>query len=679
MPDKPRQRKKEGKKPGGKTERARRGAKPSPRPPRVLIEGLQPEVDGGRFAIKRVLGERVEVEVDLVADGHDVLDGVLLFRHAADRSWQETRLQPLVNDRYRAGFAVGKLGRYLYTVQAWVDHFSSWRGALQIKAEAGQDVDLDLRAGALLIKDAAGRCRGEQREQLLAWAARLTAADQEQAARVRAALDERVSGLMAALPDRTRVTAYGRELAVVVDRERARFGAWYEMFPRSCAGEPGKHGTFRDCESRLPYLAALGFDILYLPPVHPIGLTHRKGKNNDPVCRPGDPGSPWAIGGAEGGHKAIHPELGTLDDFRRLLKEAGKHGLEVALDIAFQCSPDHPYVTEHPEWFRKRPDGSVQFAENPPKKYQDIYPLDFATGDWRSLWSEMKSVFDYWIEQGVRIFRVDNPHTKPLAFWEWLITEIKQEHPEVILLSEAFTRPKMMYALAKLGFTQSYTYFTWRNAGWELEEYFTELGGAPVREFFRPNLWTNTPDILHRELQLGGRPAFAARLVLAATLGASYGIYGPAFELCVNTPREEGSEEYLNSEKYEIKQWDLGQAGSLRELIARVNRIRRENPALQSDRNLAFHRTDNDRLICYSKQTDDGKNVILVVVNLDPSCQQSGFVQLSPADIGLEEAEEYLVEDLLAGPSYRWIGGRNYVELDPARQPAHIFLVKGGQ
>jgi starch synthase (maltosyl-transferring) len=679
MPDKPRQKKTRGKTPGGKPRRSGKRTRPSPRPPRVLIEGVQPEIDGGRFPVKRTLGDRVEVEVDLVADGHYLLDGVLLHRYAGESAWQEVRLQPLVNDRYRADFTVDRLGRYLYTLQAWVDHFSTWLAALNKKVEAGQDVDLELRSGAALVEEAAGRCRGKQRDELLCRAAQLAAAEGEQSARIRAAGDERLSELMAAYPDRSEATEYGRELGVVVDRERARFGAWYELFPRSCADEPGKHGTFRDCEARLPYLAALGFDILYLPPIHPIGLTHRKGKNNDPVCQPGDPGSPWAIGGKQGGHKAIHPQLGTLDDFRRLLAKAKKRGLEVALDIAFQCSPDHPYLKEHPEWFRTRPDGSVQYAENPPKKYQDIYPLDFSSDDWQSLWNEMKSLFDYWIEQGVRIFRVDNPHTKPLAFWEWLITEIKREHPEVILFAEAFTRPKMMYALAKLGFCQSYTYFTWRNARWELEEYFTELTTPPVREFFRPNLWPNTPDILHEELQLGGRPAFAARLVLAATLGASYGIYGPAFELCVNTPREKGSEEYLNSEKYEIKHWDLDQPGSLRELIARVNRIRRENPALQGNRGLTFHRTDNERLICYSKQTDDGGNAILVVVNLDPLHSQSGFVQLSLADIGVEEDETYLVEDLLAGPSYRWIGARNYVELDPARQPAHIFLVKGGK
>jgi starch synthase (maltosyl-transferring) len=479
---------------------------------------------------------------------------------------------------------------------------------------------------------------------------------------------------MARWPDRRRAVRYRRELAVEAAPARAGFSAWYEMFPRSAAPEPGRHGTFADVEARLPYVAGMGFDILYLPPVHPIGRTNRKGKNNALLASPDDPGSPWAIGSEEGGHKAVHPQLGTLAGFRRLVEKAKEFGIEIALDIALQCSPDHPYVKEHPEWFRWRPDGTIQYAENPPKKYEDIYPLDFETRDWRALWEEVLSIFLFWMEQGVRIFRVDNPHTKPFRFWEWLIAQLKRVRPDVILLSEAFTRPKIMYHLAKLGFTQSYTYFAWRNSKWELTEYFRELTQPPVVDFFRPNVWPNTPDILTEYLQRGGRPAFAVRLVLAATLCANYGIYGPAFELCESVAREPGSEEYLNSEKYEIKYWDLTRPDSLAGLITRVNAIRRENPALHSDRSLRFHYVDNEQIICYSKRSRDGANTIVTVVNLDPHHVQAGFVDIPVDEWGV--AETYTVRDLLDGAEYRWQGRRNYVELDPQRRPAHILRLE---
>jgi starch synthase (maltosyl-transferring) len=461
-----------------------------------------------------------------------------------------------------------------------------------------------------------------------------------------------------------------------VDREKARFSAWYELFPRSCATVPEQHGTFKDCEALLPYVAAMGFDVLYLPPIHPIGQTHRKGKNNTPVAAPDDPGSPWAIGSEAGGHKAIHPQLGTLEDFRRLIARAGQYGVEIAIDLALQCSPDHPYVHEHPEWFRWRPDGTVQYAENPPKKYEDIYPFAFETTHWPQLWKELKSVVLFWIEQGVGIFRVDNPHTKPFRFWEWLIGEVKAAHPEVIFLAEAFTRPKIMYHLAKLGFTQSYTYFAWRHTQAELTQYFTELTQTPVREYLRPNLWPNTPDILTEYLQFGGRPAFMLRLVLAATLGASYGIYGPAFELCEHLPREAGSEEYLDSEKYALRHWNYEREDSLKDLMARVNRIRRENPALQSDWSLRLHPTDNTQLLCYSKQSDDGANVIIVVVNLDPYHTQAGWVELPLSTLGLEPHQPYQVHDLLGEARYLWHGPRNYVELNPQGVPAAILRVR---
>jgi starch synthase (maltosyl-transferring) len=463
---------------------------------------------------------------------------------------------------------------------------------------------------------------------------------------------------------------------VVVDPEQARFSTWYEMFPRSCAGDTGRHGTFQDCEEWLPYVAEMGFDVLYFPPIHPIGHTNRKGKNNAVTAGPDDPGTPWAIGSEEGGHQTIHPQLGDLADFRRLMTKAREHGIEVAIDLAFQCSPDHPYVKEHPQWFHWRPDGTVQFAENPPKKYQDIYPLEFETDHWQTLWQELKSVVIFWIEQGVRIFRVDNPHTKPFAFWEWLISEVKTSHPEVLFLSEAFTRPKIMYQLAKLGFSQSYTYFTWRNVKWELTQYFTELTRTDLREFFRPNLWPNTPDILSDYLRDGGRPAFLTRLVLAATLGSSYGIYGPAFELCENHRKDTTSEEYLDSEKYELKHWDIANPNSLKGFIARVNQIRSENQALQSNVSLHFHEVDNDQLICYSKRTEDHSSVILVVVNLDYRYRQSGWVQLSADELGLGESEVYQVRDLLNDAVYRWQGTRNYVELDPRKTSAHIFRME---
>ncbi|HEY5899315.1 MAG TPA: alpha-amylase family glycosyl hydrolase [Burkholderiales bacterium] len=454
---------------------------------------------------------------------------------------------------------------------------------------------------------------------------------------------------------------------VWVDRERARFSTWYEVFPRSL-GTEGRHGTFADVERHLERIQGLGFDVLYLPPIHPIGMTERKGKNNALKAEPQDVGSPWAIGAKEGGHKAIHPELGSMADFEQLVHEAQRRGMQIALDIAFQCSPDHPYVREHPEWFRQRPDGTVQYAENPPKKYQDIYPFDFESPDWKGLWAELKSIFEFWIGHGVTIFRVDNPHTKSFAFWEWCIGELKAKHPEAIFLSEAFTRPRVMHKLSKLGFSQSYTYFTWRNARWELTEYFTELSQDASREYFRPNVWPNTPDILHEYLQQGGRPAFLVRAVLAATLSANYGMYGPAFELMEATPREPGSEEYLNSEKYEIKRWDRERPDSLRPLITRLNAIRRENEALQSDWTLRFHPTDNDQLLCYSKQ--QGDNLILVVVNLDVRFAQAGWVDFDRAP-----GDAYIVEDLVAAGQYTWNGRRNFVQLNPQQLPAHVFRV----
>jgi len=644
---------------------------------RVIIEGIQPEIDGGRFPIKRVVGEDVAVEADIFADGHESLSAYLLHRGEDEPDWTETLMKFLGNDRWRGSFAVEKVGLYRYTVIAWVDKFKSWRQDLSKRVEARQkDIEVNLLVGADIIAGAQSKASRRDSKLIAEWADTLRSKQVTQKEKMRLALSDTVGRTMERCADRRFVVTYPEELVVTVDREKARFSSWYEMFPRSCAPKPNHHGTFRDCEARLPYIAEMGFDVLYLPPIHPIGHTNRKGKNNALTAAPDDPGTPWAIGAEEGGHKAIHQKLGTMKDFQRLVHKARDYGIEVALDMAFQCSPDHPYVKEHPEWFQWRPDGTIQYAENPPKKYQDIYPLDFESENWQGLWEELKSVILFWIENGVRIFRVDNPHTKPFAFWEWLIGGIKADHPDVIFLAEAFTRPKIMYQLAKLGFSQSYTYFTWRNAKWELEQYFTELTQTPVREFYCPNLWPNTPDILNDYLRDGGRPAFIARLVLAATLGANYGIYGPAFELCENRRKDTISEAYLDSEKYEIKHWAIERKNSLKDIISLVNKARRENPALQSNRSLRFHAVDNDQLICYSKCTPDGSNVMLVVVNLDYRYKQSGWVTLSLDELGIAHDRPYRIHDVLDGATYTWKGPRNYVELNPVKLSAHIFQVE---
>ena len=643
---------------------------------RVIIENVTPEIDGGTFAAKRVCGERLIVEADIFADGHEMISGMLLFRREAEKKWHETALKLVVNDRWRADFRVDEIGRYRYTLAAWIDRFQSWRRDLQKRAEVDEHSELDILTGALIIEPAARRASASDKKKLLEAIELLRDEDTSLSTKLTTALSDDLLELVQRYPDRGGDTRYGKELAVVVDREKARFSAWYEMFPRSSAAEPGVHGTFKDCERLLSYVASMGFDTLYLPPIHPIGYTHRKGKNNSITAAADDPGSPWAIGSAEGGHKSIHPQLGTVEEFRSFVAKAESLGLEVALDLAYQCSPDHPYVREHPKWFRWRPDGTVQFAENPPKKYQDIYPLDFTTEEWRALWEELKSIVEFWREQGIRIFRVDNPHTKPLPFWQWLIDTVKQDHPEVIFLAEAFTRPKVMYRLGKLGFTQSYSYFTWRNTKAEITEYFQELTQTEVREYFRPNLWPNTPDILPEYLQFGGRAAFMIRLVLAATLSGNYGIYGPAFELLENRPREAGSEEYLDSEKYEIKHWNRESADSLKDFITRINQIRKDNAALKCDWSLRFREIDNEQMICYTKHTDDLGNIIVVVVNLDPHHVQSGWVKIPLEPLRLGAADSYQAHDLLTGARFLWQGARNYVQLDPKNGPAHILRLR---
>lgn len=642
---------------------------------RAVIETVRPEVDGGRFPIKRVEGEQVVVEADAFADGHDALECRLLYRRPGETEWAEAPMAALGNDRWRGTFTVRSLGCYEYTVEAWVDRFLTWRRDMAKRLKAEQSEPLDVLVGVELLEQAAERAEGPDAAVLRGWAERLrTAAPDPQ--RHRLCLEDDLAAAARRHPDRRFAARHERVLTVVVEREKARFSSWYEIFPRSCADEDGRHGTFADCAAKLPYIARMGFDVLYLPPIHPIGTTNRKGRNNTTTAEPGDCGSPWAIGAAEGGHEAVHPELGSMADFAALREAAARHGVELAIDVAFQCTPDHPYVREHRDWFRTRPDGTIQFAENPPKKYQDIYPLDFESSDWAAMWAELRDVVRFWIGQGIRIFRVDNPHTKGFPFWEWMIGQVRAAHPDVIFLSEAFTRPKVMYRLAKAGFTQSYTYFTWRNTKPEIVGYFTEMAQSGVVEFFRPNLWPNTPDILPEYLQVGGRPGFMIRLALAAMLGASYGIYGPAYELCENEPRAPGSEEYLNSEKYEIRRRDLGSPWSLAGYIARINRIRRENAALQYNWNFTFHDVDNPSILGVSKATEDGSNVVLAFVNLDFHHTQAGWTNLNLAALGLDPSQPYQVHDLLGDGRYLWTGPRNYVELKPQEQPVHIMRIR---
>lgn len=697
--------------------------KPSDGRIRVVIEDVAPQLDGGRFPVRRIVGDTVDVRAAIFADGHDLLAARVLYRHKREASWLFAPMQACGNDIWSGTFSVDQLGEWRFTVQGWIDHFETWAAELRKRIEAqaegylperlrtqysdpsgdlgggaelgSGDIALALQSGALLLRAGASRARDADARALADAAQSLESLAQSNARLHAYPLDEEIHRLMASYPDLCHAARYDLDLPLRADRERARFSTWYELFPRSASAVPGRHGTFADVERQLPEIAAMGFDVLYLPPIHPIGRSYRKGPNNSTHAPPDAPGSPWAIGDADapdaaaggnggesdrGGHKAIHPELGTFADFDRMVKAARTHEMEVALDIAFQCSPDHPWVREHPDWFVIRPDGSIQYAENPPKKYQDIYPLNFGSPDWRNLWNELYSVFEFWIDRGVRVFRVDNPHTKALPFWEWCLGKLGGKYPDTIYLAEAFTRPHPMYGLAKRGFSQSYTYFTWRNTKAELEEYLKEITRPPVSDFFRPNFWPNTPDILHKTLQEGGSPAFVQRLILAATLSSNYGIYGPAYELAENAPAQPApgrteSEEYLNSEKYEIRQRDRNGPGSLAPLISAVNRIRRANRALQSNQSLHFHGIENSNLICYSKTTPGLENRLLMVVNLDARSPQSGWTSLNLNVLGLHPGERFTVEDLLNGEQYVWTGARNYVALWPGAKPAHIFRI----
>jgi starch synthase (maltosyl-transferring) len=646
----------------------------------VIIENVRPLLECGRYRPKAIVGDEVTVAADVFRDGPDLLQAVVRFRgRGRGARWREARMTHVGNDAWEATFTPDRIGRWTFTIQAWTDRFSTWRRYLEKRVEAGQEVDLELEEGARLLEECLVAAPARSRERIAAAIEAIRTApvpprgESRQDPRVRAALDPRVHELGVRLQPRHDATVHD-PLELQVDRERARFGAWYELFPRS-TGTRTVHGTFDTAIPELSRIARMGFDVVYLPPIHPIGHTYRKGKNNTLERDPNDVGSPWAIGAEEGGHDAIHPDLGTIDDFDGFVKEAEQLGLEVALDLAIQCSPDHPWVKQHPEWFHHRPDGTIKYAENPPKKYQDIYPVNFDTENKSELWQELRRVVDFWISHGVHIFRVDNPHTKPFAFWEWLIESVHEEHPEVIFLAEAFTRPKVMKGLAKLGFTQSYTYFTWRNTRQELTEYLSELAHTDSVDYFRPNFFVNTPDILHEYLQIGGPPAFKVRLVLAAMLSPSYGMYS-GYELFENEPREKGSEEYLHSEKYELKPRNWNRKPNLIGYISRINDIRRRFPALHRLDNLHFHYVDKERMIAFSK-SHPSEETVLVVVNLNPFHWEEATIYLDLAALGLDTYKPYKVRDLITDVTFTWRGPSNYVRLDPFDEPAHVFHVQG--
>jgi starch synthase (maltosyl-transferring) len=642
--------------------------------PSAVIENLEPLVDGGRYPTKRIVGEDLVVEADIFKDGHDVVAAVLKWRVLGERRWRETPMAYVDNDRWRGVCTLYDITIYEYTVEAWTDTFRGWQQEFAAKFSARiSELRSEALEGAALLEAASRRARDlADSTRLMELSRRMCKAGNAEINEI--AQSRELEILMATYTDRRNATDYAPAPRVIVDRPAAQIGAWYEFFPRSAEGRGDRGSTFRDCLPRIDHAKAMGFDVIYFPPIHPIGHTNRKGRNNSIACEPGDPGVPWAIGSEAGGHKAVEPSLGALADFEWLQKQVRKRGMEIALDFAINCSPDHPYVKEHPDWFYKRPDGTIKYAENPPKKYEDIYPLNFRCDDWRELWAEMKSIVLFWARRGVRIFRVDNPHTKPVAFWEYLVSGVRDKYPDIVFLSEAFTRPKMMKALAKAGFNQSYSYFTWRNSKRELIEYFTELTQTEMSEYFRANLWPNTPDILPFVLQDGGRPAFMIRVLLAATLSTLYGIYS-GYELCENEALP-GREEYLDSEKYQWKERDWNAPGNIKDWIAQLNKIRRENRALQFYDNLRFYHADNDAILFYGKMTPARDNIILVVVNLDPHRKQNSYVNVPIDQFGQMESDVYQVHDLLSDARYTWRGRQNYVELDPEIQTGHVFRVR---
>lgn len=633
---------------------------------RVMIENVQPQVDGGRYPAKRAVGERVEVSADIFADGHDHIRAEILYRKKNEQAWRSVEMKAAGNDAWKGSFVVAEQTPYVFTVQAWIDHFETWFDGFKKKANAKLDVKLELQEGAAILRTLA---KGKNKD-LLKISEKLADTSTYNES-IRFVVSDDFESLVHQYPLRIVESQFAGECSIQVEPAKALFSSWYELFPRSTSLD-GKHGTFNDVVKLLPRIASMGFDVLYMPPIHPIGKINRKGKNNSVRSAAGEPGSPWAIGSDEGGHKAVQPALGSLSDFKNLIAEAKRRGIDVALDLAYQCAPDHPYVKEHPEWFKQRPDGSIQYAENPPKKYQDIYPFDFECRDWKLLWDELLSVILFWVENGIRVFRVDNPHTKPLPFWEWAIAETHKLHPDIIFLSEAFTRPKIMNALAKAGFTQSYTYFTWRVSKEEIVAYMTELVHGPSRNYFRPNFWPTTPDILPFHLQHKDENSFIIRLALAATLSSNYGIYGPAFEYCDNKPIE-GKEEFADSEKYEIKKYDWKRTNRLTDIISIINKVRKEHKALQSTWNVHFCEIQNPNLIGFLKVTDDRSDCMLVVVNLDPQQAHSGYLQLPKTILKLKDKINVKLHDVMTNERYTWTQEWNYIDLNPHKIPFHLF------
>ena len=653
---------------------------------RVIIENVKPQIDGGRYFIKRTVGETVNVTADIFSDGHDVIRASLLFKHQDADIWSETELVAQGNDAWSAAFTPHETGNFDYKIIAWIDHLTTWHKGFVKKYADGQHLDVELQVGAdLLARTAKGYSKAEAKE--LAAVAKVLTDKKDYLNAVETVVTEGFAQLVESFPMKQFVSETPA-LSVKVERHRALFSAWYELFPRSTSPTPFAHGTLKDVEKQLPRVAELGFDILYMPPIHPIGEVNRKGKNNSVTAAEGECGSPWAIGSRHGGHKAVEPALGTLEDYRHLIAEARRHGLEIALDLALQCAPDHPYVKEHPQWFTWRPDGTIMYAENPPKKYQDIVPMDFECDDWQNLWNELKSIVEFWIQQGIHIFRVDNPHTKPMLFWEWCMAEIHKTTPDVIFLAEAFTRPKIMASLGKIGYTQSYSYFTWRVTKAEIIEYMTQLTQTESREYYRPNFWPNTPDILPYHLHNRNANAFFLRFALAGTLSSNYGVYGAAYEFCDNESFH-GREEYWNSEKFEIKHYDWSVRNRLTDLMTQLNHIRRENTALQTTWNIHFTDTSSDKLLSYVKISENtvdagnpdaigkgSKNIIWCIANLDTEGTTTGWINAPKALFGITGSMNLVVTDLLSGETYRWHDEWNYVELNPYKSPIHIFKVE---
>ena len=636
---------------------------------RVIIENVQPEVDRGLYPAKRTVGERVDVTADIFADGHDHVRADVLYKKEGSKNWNRVEMNQLGNDGWAASFHITEKAPYVFTVEAWVDHFETWHDGIKKKAAAMLNVNLELQEGALLL---AKISKGKNKE-LDQLSVRFNN-EKRYLENVELVQTDEFLDMVHRYPLREFESRYDKELSISVEDNRTMFSAWYELFPRS-ASLNDKHGTFNDVIKLLPRISAMGFDVLYLPPIHPIGNQNRKGKNNNVRAQEGEPGSPWAIGSNAGGHKSIHKDLGSLTDYKQLITEAKKKGIDIAFDLAFQCAPDHPYVKEHPGWFRQRPDGSIQYAENPPKKYQDIYPFNFECEDWKGLWDELKSVILYWVEQGVTFFRVDNPHTKPIQFWHWVIGEVHKQYPDIIFLSEAFTRPKIMASLAKIGFTQSYTYFTWRVSKQELIGYMNELVHGPSRNYFRPNFWPNTPDILPYHLQHQGENMFIIRYALAATLSSNYGVYGPPYEFYENNPIP-GKEEYMDSEKFEVKQYNWRLNNRMTDIMAIVNKARKEHHALQSTWNIHFCDIHDDSLLAYLKFTNDLKDLILVIVNLDQHNTHQGYVQLPIHLLKLGNGINVKLHDLMTGEQYTWTQEWNYIEINPHKLPFHLFQMK---